>query len=184
MYFLSRHNRLYAVFAPIRPVYRYCITMLVLTLVVYGWFTWIYSPLNASIHSCMQKCSKLEQDQQAAQQIAPSSARLEKIVHDMANSLSSKNKPEYNQVLPTLLNSIQQAHLKLIACTIEKDIQKEWYILQQIAIDCNGSLKNSVQLFTLIAQQTLPLSVEQVTLTTANNQNYNLHLMLSLVTVP
>ncbi len=184
MHFLSQHTKIYAFVAPLRPVYRYLITLVVLALVVYSWFTWMYSPLEVSISNCAQQCSRLQQDQHLAQQIAPSSIRLEKIVQDMTRALSEKNSADHATALPMMLGMVQQAQVKLVTCNMEKEIHKEWYTQQQMTLDCSGPLKNCMHFLALISQQSVPLIIEQVVLTAATNQLFNLHLAVSFIAVP
>ncbi|HSW74060.1 MAG TPA: hypothetical protein VLG71_02800, partial [Candidatus Limnocylindria bacterium] len=91
MLFLPRHNKFYAAIVPIKPLYRYALTLFITGALGYGWLYGIYQPLQAKLQQQTVEIAVLEQQYATRSELNNNLVALQTTVSNLQKALGTYN---------------------------------------------------------------------------------------------
>ncbi|MCX5922917.1 MAG: hypothetical protein NTX86_06350 [Candidatus Dependentiae bacterium] len=186
MYFLPRSNAFYSWATAIKPFHFYAITAGTLGLVAATWFLCFYLPIGGIINQeimvvkqLQMQCSQLELMQTTCNDLATLVGKKQALLDPLLQS----NEPQeiLHDAMMFLIGHAKLCGLTMRSCTIDDQLDKHWYIHNNVSIDVRGSFAACMNFFDGLYQSDSFIAAQQTHLTRVTNDVFNLKLVLNII---
>ncbi len=149
---MPRNNKLYSYIAPVRPFYRYVLTIFILGILVYSWLHGIYFYLNATIEQYEKEISSLSKQRRTIKQTEQSDIQLQESIeglHQVVRSYRS-NSSGYDSLQERMLfifKTAKDVDLQLNTYKADEHVNKNWYQKGSMHFEFTGTIRQGIQFF-------------------------------------
>jgi Tfp pilus assembly protein PilO len=184
VYFLPRNNKFYSFIVHLKPNYRYGLSLLVCGIFALVWMLAIHMPLQYSMSHATKEIKHLNSQCALCDQATGACASLATMVESMKVEVNKHIVDISQNTQDALLFVINQAHrnnLAILGCTIDGDVDQQWYVEHAITFDVEGDFKNLMKFFESIKGSSHLIAIKQYNLARANETSFSLKGVLGVI---
>lgn len=169
MYFMPQATtRVYRLCAPLKPIYRYLMTISVLIAVFCLWYFMCYQPIVCRILSY-----KALIDANAIPRITQQTLQaLQAEYESLEYTLSHYNYAWKQQGLEAAFECATQAGLFFVSCDMTKRLLEPWHTQDTVALTFYGSYTNFLDFFSRLRQASVHYTCKHVSMTVHTPKTY------------
>lgn len=180
MYFMPQATTMmYRTFAPLKPTYRYIITLSLLMSLLYVWYYGLYCMLARKIMTSKDTIEQIHKQYTSVQERETLKAATETV--DCL--LTNYNKTWKRKGLELLLDYATKAGLHSVSCDVTTKNPEPWYTQDTVSMSCNGSFKEFLYFFSLFSESNIIFSCENITMMHHDGKKYTCSCLFTILTV-
>ena len=186
MYFIPRNNKFYSWAAHIKPTHRYLLTGLITTGLFFGWWFFVYMPLENYIGSYQKQLDVMHNQYTNMQKTIHSSIDIEQSIKDLQATMQSYCADcgtEQKDQLTQLLDYVDQSGLHLKAYNVGQTQDKDWYESSTSHCVFAGNLNQFMHLLQVLQNSKQLVACENISLNRTSNDLFTIACDMQFFTV-
>ncbi len=186
MYFIPRNNKFYSWAAHIKSTHRYVLTGLLTTGLLFGWWFFIYIPLEESINLYQKQIDTMHNQYMHMKKTLYSSIGFQQSIKDLQATVQSYcidcDEQQQDQ-LSQLLGYVEKSGLDLKIYNVLKSKDKDWYMCDTSHCVFAGNIMQFMDFLQILQKSKQLVTCENISLNHTNDELFNISCDMQFFTV-